>query len=379
MTGQRISILDHFSSLTDPRVDRTKRHKLLDIMAIAICGSICGADTWVDIELFGNGKEGWLRTFLELPNGIPSHDTFGDVFARLDPEEFQRSFLEWIQAVAEVTKGQVIAVDGKTVRGSHDHSAGKQAIHMVNAWASANGLALGQVKVDRKSNEITAIPELLRLLDVSGCIVTIDAMGCQKEIAKQIVAGGADYILAVKENQGNLHADIHDLFEGAEAFAFADIPHETWQATTKGHGRVETRQCWTIADPVALSYIADREAWPMLASVVKITALRCIGDETSNETRYFISSLAGDAKRMAQAVRSHWAIENSLHWVLDIAFREDESRVRKDHGPENLAVLRQMTLNLLKQDTSLRASIKSKRLNAGWKEDYLLNVLLGPK
>lgn len=369
-------IANFFADLTDPRSTRRRQHRLLDIITIALCASICGADNWVDIALFGRAKREWFKSFLDLRHGIPSHDTFGRVFARLDPEEFQRSFAAWVQAVAEVTKGQVIAIDGKTLRRSHDRGAGKRAIHMVNVWASANGLALGQAKVDEKSNEITAIPLLLRMLDVSGCIVTIDAMGCQKEIAQQIVAGGADYMLAVKENQGSLHADIQDLFDGAEAFAFEDIPHAAWQAITKGHGRIETRQCWTITDPASLAYIQNLQAWPMLASVVKITAHRRIGEETSTETRYFISSLAGDAKQMAQAVRSHWAIENSLHWVLDIAFREDESRVRKDHGPQNLAILRQITLNLLKQNAE-KASIKSKRLMAGWSEDFLLQVLLG--
>lgn len=369
------SLMDHFGALPDPRSDQGKRHKLLDILAIAICGAVCGADNWVEIELFGRCKGPWFRTFLELPNGIPSHDTFGDVFARLDPEEFQRSFIAWVQAVVELTHGQVIAVDGKTVRRSHDHLAGKQPIHMVNAWASTAGLSLGQVKVDDKSNEITAIPELLRLLEVSGCIVTIDAMGCQTEIAQQIVDAKADYVLAVKENQPRLHEDIEDLFTGAEAFAFAGVPHETWHATTKGHGRIERRACWAITDPAALSYIRDRDAWPHLASAVKVTAHRSIGQETSTETRYFISSLHGDAERIAHAVRAHWSIENSLHWVLDIAFREDESRIRKDHGPQNFATLRQMALNLLKQETTRKRSIKGKRLAAGWDEDYLLKVL----
>lgn len=369
------SLMDHFGVLTDPRSDQGKRHQLLDIITIAITGAICGADNWVDIELFGKCKEPWFRTFLELPNGIPSHDTFGDVFARLDPEEFQRSFIEWVQAVVELTEGQVVAVDGKTARRSHDRSAGKQPIHMVNAWASAAGLALGQVKVDDKSNEITAIPDLLRLLAISGCIVTIDAIGCQKEIAQQIVEGGADYVLAVKENQPRLYEDIEDLFAGAEEFAFADIPYETWQATTKGHGRIEKRECWAITNPESLTYIRDWAAWPHLASVVKITAHRSVGQETSTDTRYFISTLHGAAKQIAQAVRAHWGIENSLHWVLDIAFREDESRIRKDHGPQNFAILRQMALNLLKQETTRKRSIKGKRLAAGWDEDYLLKVL----
>ena len=374
--GMHAPIASFFADLPDPRSTRRRQHRLLDIMTIALCASICGADNWVDIALFGRAKQAWFRSFLELPHGIPSHDTFGRVFARLDPVEFQRSFVAWVQAIAEVTKGQVLAIDGKTLRRTQDHSAGKGAVHMVNVWATANGLALGQAKVDAKSNEITAIPLLLQMLDVSGCIVTLDAMGCQKEIAQQIVASGADYILAVKENQGRLHADIQDLFAGAEAFAFEAVPYTAWQATTKGHGRIETRQCWTIADPGALAYIRDVQAWPHLASVAKITAQRRSGTATSVETRYFISTLPGDAQQMAQAVRSHWAIENSLHWVLDIAFREDESRVRKDHGPQNLAILRQITLNLLKQNTE-KASIKSKRLLAGWREDFLLQILLG--
>jgi len=256
-------------------------------------------------------------------------------------------------------------------------AAGKGAIHMVSAWASANGLALGQVKVDEKSNEITAIPQLLSLLDVSGYIVTIDAMGCQKEIAQKIVTGGADYVLAVKENQGRLYQDIRDHFAGAEAFGFEDVPYETAGTSTKGHGRLETRQCWTIADPASLAYIQDREAWAKLTSVAKITARRSSGTQGATEDRYYISSLGGDARQMAGAIRTHWSIENSLHWVLDIAFREDESRVRKDHGAQNLAILRHMTLNLLKQETTLKRGIKGKRLNAGWKEDYLLKVLLG--
>lgn len=330
----------------------------------------------MDIELFGQAKKEWFRSFLELPHGIPSHDTFGRIFAHLDPEEFQRSFASWVQAVAEVTKGQVIAIDGKTLRRSHDRGGGKGAIHMVNVWATANGLALGQAKVGEKSNEITAIPLLLRMLDVSGCIVTIDAMGCQKEVARQIVAGGADYVLAVKENQGRLHEDIQDLFSGAAAHAFDGVPHEVWRATTKGHGRVETRECWVIKDPDTLTYVTDQALWQGLAAVVKVSSTRRLGDAVSTESRYYITSLRGTAKRLGQAVRAHWGIENSLHWVLDIAFREDESRVRKDHGPQNLAILRQITLNLLKQEPS-KHSIRGKRLKAGWREDYLLNVLLG--
>ncbi len=370
-------ISEHFGTLEDPRIDRTKRHQLLDIVTIAICGTICVADSWVDIELFGQCKEEWFRTFLDLPNGIPSHDTFGDVFARLDPEQFQHCFIQWVQAVAQLTQGEVVAIDGKTVRRSHDRTAGKQAIHMVNVWASSNGLSLGQTKVDRKSNEITAIPKLLQLLELSGCLVTIDAMGCQKEIARQIIDGQADYLLAVKGNQGQLHQDVSDLFQGAEEFGFEGVPYDYVRTVEKNHGRLETRQCWVITDPDCLEYLHSRQQWSQLNAAVKVTAQRETTTETTIHTRYYISSLAGSAKTLLQATRSHWGIENSLHWSLDVTFHEDHSRVRKDHGPRNLAVLRQIALNLLKQETTLKRGLQGKRLKAGWVNHYLLKVLLG--
>jgi len=371
------SITDHFGRLEDPRIERTKLHELLDIIVIAICAIICGADDWTEVELFGNAKLSWLRTFLELSNGIPSHDTFGRVFARLNPEQFQQCFLEWVQAVSAVTGGQVIAIDGKVLRGSCDRVLGKAGIAMVSAWATANHLVLGQVKVDDKSNEITAIPKLLQVLEIAGCIVTIDAIGCQTEIAQAIVDLDADYVLAVKENQGHLYEDVKGLFDAAQELNFKDVPHDYCKSTDKGHGRLEIRQCWTICDAALVNYLRNRAGWRNLRTIVKVVAERRVNGETSRQDRYFISSLDSDARRMLRAVRSHWGIENSLHWVLDIAFDEDHQRVRKDNGPANFAVLRHIALNLLKQDKTVKVGIKAKRLKAGWDEPYLLKILFG--
>jgi predicted transposase YbfD/YdcC len=371
------SIAKHFSRVKDPRIDRTKRHRLLDIIIIAICGVICGADSWVDIELFGKTKIDWLKTFLRLPNGIPSHDTFGRVFAALNPEEFESSFMEWVQAINQLTQGQVIAIDGKQLRGSHDSGIGKNAIYMVSAWATENQLVLGQRKVDDKSNEITAIPKLLKLLEVRGCIVMVDAIGTQTKIAKMIVEQGGDYVLAVKENQGHLYEDIHDLFADNQQFNYEGIPHSYAKMVNKDHGRIEIRQCWTISDPEYLANIRDLTRWEGIQTLVMILSERRIGDESEVQDRYFISSLESNAEKILRAKRSYWGIENRLHWVLDIAFNEDRSRVRKDNAPQNFAVLRHMALNLLKQEKTAKGGIRAKRLQCGRNVDYLLKVLAG--
>ena len=364
-----------FSELDDPRAARGKRHALLDIITITICAVICGADGWADVELFGKCKYGWLKRFLKLSNGIPSHDTFGRVFARLDARQFQRCFTTWVRAVSELTQGQVIAIDGKTLRRSHDTRAAKAAIHMVSAWAQANSLVLGQTRVDARSNEITAIPQLLKLLEVSGCIVTIDAMGCQKEIARTIIAQGADYVLALKSNQSQLHQDVKDTFHLARQTGFAEIAHDFHETVEKGHGRIEKRRCWTISEPDYLHYLNEGGQWHNLTSIGMVEAERWGAANTSVETRWYISSLTGDAAALLAATRGHWGIENSLHWVLDLSFREDESRVRSGNAAENLAVIRHLALNLLKQDQTINASIRAKRKRAAWDSDYLLAVI----
>lgn len=368
------TIITHFAGLTDPR-RYNRRHKLLDIVVIAICAVICGADDWPGVEEYGLSKQVWLASFLELPHGIPSQYTFRRVFAALDAEQFQACFLEWIKAVYELTGGQVVAIDGKQLRRSHDRRLGKQAIHMVSAWAVANHLVLGQIKVDAKSNEITAIPELLDVLELAGCIVTIDAIGCQKAITQKIIAQAADYVLALKENQGGLYADVQELFRYAAELDFVDCDYH--QTVEKNHGRIEIRECWSVSLPEYLVYLRDFSKWTDLRTIIMVKRERRLGDTVEREVKYYITSLLATAKRLLKAVRAHWGIENQVHWVLDIAFREDDSRLRKGNGAQNFAVLRHIALNLLKQEQTAQCGIKNKRLKAGWDQNYLLKVLAG--
>jgi len=371
-TVKSSKIVDHFEGLEDPRIDRTKRHKLIDIIVIAICAVICGADGWVDIAEVGEAKHDWFKKFLELPNGIPSHDTFGRVLAALNPAQFKNCFLSWIKSIRTITKGEVIPVDGKTLRRSFDNKTGKSAIHMVSAWAGKNSMVLGQVKVDQKSNEITAIPELLDLIAIEGCIVTIDAMGCQKEIAKKIVDNGADYVLAVKRNNPKLYVSLELFFQQVTEGNGNNIDyHETF---TNEHGRKDTRKYWTTS---YIEWLEGKDQWKGLQSIGMTITESTTKGKTTSEVRFYISSLPANAKTFGNAVRAHWGIETSLHWVLDVAFREDESRIRKDNAPENLAISRHIALTLLKQEKSRKRGIAGKRLRAAMKTEYLEKVVFG--
>jgi predicted transposase YbfD/YdcC len=367
------ALVAHFAAVPDPRVRRTRRHELSSILVITLCAVICGADDWVSIAHFGHAKRKWFRQFLALPHGIPSHDTFGRVFAALDPEAFKAAFLAWVQTAAALLPGDVIAIDGKTLRRTFDTAADKAAIHMVSAWAAAQGLCLGQVKTDAKSNEITAIPKLLEVLALRDHVVTIDAMGCQKDIARTIHARGGDYVLSLKGNQGLFHAEIQAFFADARAHHFQGLAHTTAETTDGDHGRVEVRRAWATDQ---LAWLADRARWPGLRSVVLVEAARTVGARTTTDTRCFISSLPADAAHLARVVRAHWAIENSLHWVLDVAMNQDQTRIRTGHAPENLAILHHLALNLLKQERTEKLGIKNKRLAAGWDHDYLLRVIM---
>jgi predicted transposase YbfD/YdcC len=376
------TLTEHFAVLPDPRMARTRDHALVDILVIALCAVLCGADSFTEMEAWGRAKETWLRERLTLPNGIPSHDTFNRVFARLDPVAFTACFQRWTEALREPTQGQVIALDGKTLRHSFDRATGRGALHVVSAWAAENRLVLGQVPVAEKSNEIIALPHLLTLLDVAGCIVTIDAMGCQKEIVRQIVTQGGDYVLALKGNQGNLHADVQLFLEDAQARDFRDVPHQTHRTFDAEHGRQEIRRYWVTDDIVWLRERHGVDTWAGLTSIGLVERQRRPGGPgtpVTVERSYYISSLPAatpaQAARFATAVRAHWGIENGIHWVLDLAFREDECRVRHDHAPANFATLRHLALNLLRREATAKIGIKGRRLKAGWDEQYLERLL----
>ena len=362
-------LLDYFADVTDPRVERTKLHKLEDILAIAICATICGAQGWYEMAFFGQCKQQWLETFLELPNGIPSDDTFRRVISALKPDEFEACFQRWTKALSN-NHSDIIAIDGKTLRQSHDNANDKSAVHIVSAWACENKMVFGQVATDEKSNEITAIPKLLEMLVLDGSVVTIDAMGCQKKIAEKIIENNGDYIFSLKGNHGTLHEEVKlfmdDAIANSESYDYSCD-------TDAGHGRVEIRNVWYSEN---VRWIQDLKQWTGLSSLVAVESQRIIGDKVSTERRYFISSLSGiDAKTIGRMIRSHWGIENKLHWSLDVSFGEDDCRIRKGFGAENVSRLRRIALNLLKREETAKCGIKAKRNKAGWNEKYLQKIL----
>jgi predicted transposase YbfD/YdcC len=366
--------VEHFGAIPDPRVDRTKHHLLLDILVIALCAVISGAEGWEDMETFGRAKEGGLRERLglALPKGIPSPDTFRRVFARLDPAAFEQAFRAWTETLRRETRGEILALDGKTLRHSFDTATGQASLHLVTAWAVKNRLVLGQIRVADKSNEITAFPALLALLDLRGCTVTIDAMGCQKEIARQIVEQGGEYVLALKGNQGSLHENIRLFFDDARAHGFGAVPYRYQRTLEKDHGRIEERRYWRVEE---IDWLDGKEAWAGLQSIGMVESVRRIGEQMSVEVRYFISTGRGSVRSFARAVRGHWGIENSEHYILDLAFDEDACRIRRENGPENFATLRHIALNLLKREPTSKRGVKARLRLAAWDEEYLLKVL----
>jgi len=360
MDESDIKVLGYLSIIKDPRLDRKKLHQLTDILFIGICAVLCSCDTWEDIHLFATERKEYLQEYIELKNGIPSADTIARVFSIIDPAEFEIAFRNWVCSLYKVEEGKIIAIDGKRLRGSYGN--GKSAIHMVGAFAAESGLVLGQVKTEEKSNEITAIPELLDALLIKGCIVTLDAMGCQKEITKKIVEKGGDYVISLKGNQGTLHDDVRLFLESNKKDEFKKTEHDYFETVEKGHGRVETRRYW-ITDKI--EWLEAQKEWSGLKSIGLVETERYVKGETSSEMRCFIASISPDARKFAQAVRQHWSIENNLHWQLDVTFDEDKLRMRVKNAAQNLSIMRRMVLNALKQDDS-KGSLKGKRKKAGW-------------
>jgi predicted transposase YbfD/YdcC len=368
------SILEHFSIIQDPRQQSKIEYELLDILFLCLVGMLCGADGWSEIELVGNARLSWFQEKGFLLTGVPIADTIARTIGLINPKEFQSCFIRWMAAAKTATEGQIVAIDGKRVRGSYDNKKGQSAIHMVSAFVAENKLLLGQIKTEDKSNEITAIPALLELLEIKGCIVTIDAMGCQHDIAKKIVSKKADYVLAVKDNQKELHQDIQDFFECANKNNFKNVPHDYIEEITKGHGRVETRRYWITS---CLDTLSKKKNWAGLKTIGMVQSERYINGKTTIESRHFIASIDQNASKFSNAVRSHWSIENQLHWVLDVSFNEDASRVRANHGPENLSVARRIALNILRQDKSSKSSVKSRLYKAALDSEYFKKMLEG--
>ena len=369
------TFLRHFASLKDPRLkNHNHRHYLTDILAITVLGTICGADGWVEIVDFARAKKEWLKTFLKLPNGIPSHDTFGRVFSLLDPQMFFECFLEWVQSLNLSLSNEVIAFDGKTLRGSHNRKKGKQPLHLVSAWASNQQILLGQIKTEDKSNEITAIPQLLKMIDVKDAIVTIDAMGCQKKIAKQIIKQGGNYVLSLKDNQPTLRQDVASIFAKGTERQFKKMLHRRVRKKDHGHGRIDTRVYTLISAREELEF---KRRWPGLSGIGKIESTRNINNVIETEVRYFLTSLSYEKiDDFARAARQHWGVENNLHWSLDVSFKEDLSRIRIGYAAENLATVRRIALNLVKHEKTRKAGIACSRKRAGWDNEYLMKVLM---
>jgi len=368
------SFQEHFASLSDPRSPHApnQRHALIDILVISVCAVICGAEGWEDIEEYGKAQAEWFREVLELANGIPCHDTFRRVLSRLDPDELTQCFVSWTAVLSDLSGGDIVSIDGKTLPRSFDRASSKAAIHMVSAWANCNRLVLGQVKVDDKSNEITAIPKLLKMLDLTGATVTIDAMGCQKEIAKVISEKEADYVLALKKNHSSLYEDVTLYLDDTQGSGFAEIDHDYHETVDGDHGRIETRRYWITSK---IDWLGAKASWAKLQSVGMVESRREIGERVEIEKRYYLSSLPADGVRFSDAVRQHWGVENGLHWVLDVSFNEDACRIRKDKGAQTFSVLRHIALNMLKRESKHKRGIKARRKRAGWDRDYLLQVL----